>query len=523
MTAGVHQWALGLLLGLLLCHSATAETFRWASRGDPSSMDPHAAAVGTNLSFLGNIYEGLVRRGKDLRLEPALATRWEPLGDTGWRFYLRQNVVFHQGQAFNAEDVLFSYQRTVGEGSDVRAWMHSIAQVNTVDDYTIDFLTKAPNPIFPEEIANWLIMDKGWSEQHDAVMASKETPNHASSHTNGTGPFMLDTREAGIRTVLQAHPDWWDSVEHNLSTAEFQPVNNDATRVAALLSGEIDMIEPIPLQSVARIKNTAGFKVLQGGELRVIMLGFEHAADELRHSNIKGANPLQDQRVRQALYQAIDSTAINTKIMRGAAVPLGTVVAPGVNGYSEALGQRLTYDPEQAKQLLAVAGYANGFELGLRCPNDRYINDADICTAVVSMFSKIGIQAKLETTTVSKYWPQLRSKDFDMYMLGWTPGTYDAHHVMRFLIHTPNKEKKFGSWNFGGFSNPEIDQQIAAIGIEIDPGKRQALVAQVLGRVKQEFIYLPLHQQPLVWAMKENISLTQRADNFFNLRWVTVQ
>jgi len=512
--------ALALLLALPTAH---AETFRWAGQTDPSSLDPHAAAVGTNLSFLGNIYEGLVRRGKDMSMQPGLAVAWEPLGADGWRFTLRQGVKFHGGEDFDAEDVLFSYQRATGEGSDVSAWFASVSEVKVVDSHTIEFLTKRPNPLFPNEIPNWLIMDKGWAEANGAANASKETENFATSNTNGTGPFKVSLREADIRTVLVPHDGWWETPEHNVTEAIYTPIDNSATRLAALLSGEVDFVEPIPLQNVPRVKATDGINVLEGAETRVIMVGFAHEADALRYGNGAAKNPLQDVRVRQAIYHAIDIDAIVAKVMRGQAQPAGLLISPGANGFKDELNTRLPYNPDGAKALLAEAGYADGFTMGFRCPNDRYINDEAICQAIVGMLAQVGVTANLETITVSKYWPQLRADEFDMYLLGWSPGgVLDASHPMRFLLSTPNKEAKLGSWNFGGYSNARIDELYPQITSELDPTKRQEMIDEVHRVMKDEVAYVPLHVQPLVWAVRDNVALTQRPDNFFNLYWVSV-
>jgi len=275
-------------------------------------MDPHAAAVGTNLSFLGNIYEGLMRRDKDMALAPALALSWEPLGSDGWRFNLRQGVTFHDGAAFTADDVLFSFERASGEGSDVTTWFASIESVEVVDDFTIDFLTSRPNPLFPNEIANWLIMDRDWAATNNAAMGSKDEPNFARFNTNGTGPFKLDARQADVRTELVANDAWWDTPEHNITRAIYTPITTDATRIAALLSGEADFINPIPLQDVARVNGAAGFSVIEGVETRVIMLGMEQQNDTLQNSG--EANPFKDVRVRQAFYHAINIDAIQDRV-----------------------------------------------------------------------------------------------------------------------------------------------------------------------------------------------------------------
>ncbi|MGX9354835.1 ABC transporter substrate-binding protein [Roseobacteraceae bacterium S113] len=503
---------------------ASAETFRWASNTDPQTMDPHAVNSAPVLSFLNNIYEGLVRRGKDMAIEPSLAASWEPLeGENGWRFNLRQGVTFQDGAAFTAEDVMFSYERASNEAADVRSWFAPVSEVRVVDEFTIDFITSAPNPLFPDSIANFMIMDKDWAMTNDAALPARDAENFATMNVNGTGAFTLASRDPGVRTVLAPHAGWWDTAEHNVTEGVFTPIGNAATGLAALLSGEIDFIQPIPLQDVAQVESRDGFKVLEGVETRVIMFGFGHEHESLLYStDIEGKNPFQDVRVRQAAAHAIDIDAMDRVIFRGKVDPASQLVPAGISGYSEANSERPAYDPERAKALLAEAGYPEGFSFGLKCPNDRYINDEAVCRAAASMWAAVGLNAELSTGPVRDYWPQLREDDFDMYLLGWSPGTFDMEHPIRFLKHTQDNEKKLGSWNFGNFSNARVDELLPMIQREIDPAKRQMMIDEVVKISQDEMAYIPLYVQPLIWASKDNVDMTQRADNFFMLRWVTI-
>ncbi|MEO1425028.1 MAG: ABC transporter substrate-binding protein [Pseudomonadota bacterium] len=501
---------------------ATAETFRWASGTDPQTMDPHAVSSAPVLGFLNNVYEGLVRRGKDMAIEPALAESWEPLGTDGWRFNLRRGVTFHNGATFDAEDVLFSYERASSEASDVASWFAPVSNVTVVDQYTVDFMTTAPNPIFPDSIANFMIMDADWSATNGAELPAKDTENFATLNTNGTGAFQLTERQPGLKTVLEPFEGWWGEVEHNVTRAEFTPIQNPATAVAALLSGDVDMINPVPIQDAARLEDRGNVKVIRGIEARVIMLGFPHAAEALKYGTGAGsANPFQDARVRAAVSQAINVDAILATIMRGAAEPASQLVSPAMRGYTAGLS-RPAYDPEAAKALLAEAGYADGFSFGLKCPNDRYLNDEAVCQAITGMLAQVGITAELDAMPVRNYWPELRADNFDMYLLGWSPGTFDAEHPIRFLGHTPDAEAKLGSWNFGDYSNARVDELLPMIQSEIDDTKRQAMLDEVAGIMQEETAYVPMYVQPLLWGTGTNVDLVQRPDNFFILRWVTV-
>ncbi|TNF21063.1 MAG: ABC transporter substrate-binding protein [Rhodobacteraceae bacterium] len=516
--------AVAAALGVALAAPLAAEDFRWAVTTDPQSMDPHAVNSTPVLGFLNNVYEGLVRRGKDMSVEPALATAWEPIGQgEGWRFTLREGVTFHDGSAFDAEDVLFSYERASSPEADTASWFAPVSEVRVVDARTIDFMTNAPNPLFPSSIANWMILDSGWAEANNATRPDKESGNFATINTNGTGAFRVTAREPGLRTVLEPFEGWWGEAEHNITRAELTPIQNPATAVAALLSGDVDFINPVPIQDAARLAQDPQVKVVQGIEARVIMLGFPHEAGALKYSaETTDANPFADARVRQAVAHAINVPAILQTIMRGNAEPVNQLVSSAMSGYSEALADAPAYDPDKARALLAEAGFPEGFSFGFKCPNDRYLNDESVCQAVTGMLAQVGLTASLDAMPVNNYWPELRGGNFDIFLLGWSPGTFDAEHPIRFLVATPNEEKKLGSWNFGGYSNARIDELLPLIQSEIDEDARQAMLDEVAQIMADEQAYVPLYVQPLVWGTRANIELTQRPDDFFILRWVTV-
>jgi len=501
-----------------------AETFRWASGTDPQTLDPHAVSSAPVLGFLNNVYEGLVRRDTSMQIEPALATSWQALeGDeSGWRFTLREGVTYQDGSEFTADDVLFSYERAASEASDVRSWFAPVSQVRVVDDYTIDFVTSAPNPLFPGSIANFMIMDRDWTTDNDAALPSKEAENHATRNANGTGAYRITSRDPGVRTTLAPFEGWWDTNDSNITEAVFTPIGEAATGVAALLSGEIDYLTPLPLQDLPRLRQQADVTVHEGIEARVIMFGFNHTADGLFGGDGVDGNPFADVRVRQAAYRAIDVNALTSKIMRGTAQPVGQLVSDTMSGYSEAQAGRFGRDQELAKKLLSDAGYPDGFSFSLRCTNDRYINDEAICKAAASMLTRVGLKADLDSMPVRTYWPELREGSFDMFLLGWSPGTFDIEHPIRFLLSTPNEEKKLGSWNFGGYSNERVDELLPMVQTELDEDKRQGMLDEIVKITQDEIAYIPLYVQPLVGASKASVTLTQRADDFFILRWVNV-
>jgi peptide/nickel transport system substrate-binding protein len=508
--------------------SAPAATFKWANDGDVTAMDPYTRNETFLLSFTTNIYEPLIRRNRALGLEPALAVAWEQTGPSVWRFHLRPGVTWQDGTAFTAADVVFSADRVRGPTSVLRSVLGSVKAVRRIDDLTVEFETTATDPIFPQEITTWSIMSKAWCERNNAVApvnlaAAGGAENYAIRHAMGTGPFILGTREPDRRTTLDANPAWWDKPEHNLTHVEFDVIANAATRTAALLSGDVDMIYTVPPQDEERIKSAPGLKLITGPELRTIFLGMDQWRDELLRSDIKGKNPLKDQRVRLAFALAIDETAIAARVMRGQARPTWLMWGPGVNGFDPALNTRPTTDPIRAKQLLAEAGYPDGFSLGMDCPNDRYVNDEAICTAVVAMLARIGVKVDLTAQTKARFFNKIAAPgyDTDFYLVGWTPNTYDAHNVLYNLIATRNLPQ--GETNYGGYSNPRVDALTARIATETGPAARTAMIAEAARIVQQDVGYIPLHQQVIAWAARSNIELVQLADNWFPLRFVQVK
>jgi peptide/nickel transport system substrate-binding protein len=511
-------------IALCLLTPSHATTLRVANQGDALSMDPHSLAEAVQLAFTGNIYEGLVAYDQQLKLVPALAQKWSIAKPTVWRFELRKGVKFHDGQALSAEDVVFSIDRARGEGSDMSGNLSSISAVRKVDANTVEVETKAPNPILPNLLATIYIMNRAWAESNGAVKPvdrRKGTENTASFKANGTGPYRLRERQPGVRTVLALNGNYWGKIEGNVTDVVFQPIGNDGTRVAALLSNEVDLIDPVPLQNVVHLSANKQLKVMQGPESRVVFLGFDQKRDELLYSNVKGKNPFKDKRVRQAVYQAIDTATIIDKVMEKAARPAALMVAEGMQGYSAALDKRLPFDPVASRRLLAEAGYPDGFEVTLNCPNDRYVNDARICVAVAANLAHVGVKVKVQAETKALYFPRVLKRDTSFFMVGWIPAGYDAHNALALLMATPNGAN--GSWNMGAYSNAKLDALTQTIGSETDLVKRTKLMQEALELHRDDFGHIPLHQQALAWGMRANVEAVQRSDNYMFFRWISVR
>jgi len=515
---------------LMLSAPLKAQTLRYANQGELKSLDPYTLNESTTHAHLGHVYEGLVERDRDLKIIPALAESWELTNPTTWRFHLRKGVKFQNGDPFTADDVVFSADRVRAKGSNLLTRVPADAKVVKVDDFTVDFILSSPNPILFSQWDTWYIMDKKWAEANNAVEptpVSATTPSYASLHANGTGPFTIESHEPGIKTVFKANPGWWRKPEHNLKEIVFTSIASDATRVAALLSGEVDVIEPVPLQDIERVNASPNAQVLTGPELRTIFLSFDQVRDELLFSNIKGKNPFKDVRVREAFYRAIDIEAIKSRVMRNMSVPSALMIAPSLFSLAKEF-TRPKYDPDAAKKLLADAGYPTGFEVGMDCPNDRYVNDAAICQAVVGMLARVGVKVNLMAQTKALYFGKILKPggyQTSFYLLGWTPGTLDSHNVLHDILGCRNdpKDSGRGESNVGGYCNPKLDELTDKLLVESDAAKRDGMIRDAYKLLDADWGYIPLHQQSLAWGVSKKVKLSQRADNQVLLYWATKQ
>lgn len=504
---------------------AQAATVRIANQGDALSMDPHSLNESLQLSVTNNVYESLVGVSKDLTFEPGLAVSWKQTAPTVWRFELRKNVRFHDDTPFTADDVVFSLNRAAGEGSDMRSNTNDIKEVRKLGSHTVEIETKAPFPILPNVLSTVYIMSKKWCEENQAtrpVDRRKGIENAASFRANGTGPYRLRERQPNVRTTFVRNGNYWGKIEGNVDEVIFSVIANDPTRVAALLSGEIDIMEPVPVQDVPRINSGANTRALVAPELRTIFLGMDQKRDELLYSSVKGKNPFKDKRVRQAFYQAIDIEGIKRTVMRGASNNSGLMVGPGVNGYNAELNKRLPFDPEASKKLLADAGYPTGFSVDMNCPSDRYVNDGQICEAVAANLARVGVKVNLKAETKGTYFPKILRRDTSFYLLGWTPSTYDAHNALNALMRCVD-DKGTGQFNLGAYCNPKVDELTVKIQSETDQTKRNAMIREAFELHSADIGHLPLHQQALAWGTSKKVTLVQRGDNYMPFKSITVK
>lgn len=516
-----------LLAATVLAGSAMggqAAEFDFAGPLDAYTLDPHAISNTLVFAMLHNVYDSLVLRGPDLELQPALATEWTQVDDTTWEFKLREGVTFSNGNPFTADDVVFSFERAKKGG--MKSHLSGASAIEKVDDYTVRITTPQTNPILPKQIVNWLIMDQEWAEENGAVepgKADNSTEGFANRNAMGTGAYVISDRDPGVMTEFTANPDWWGERTGNIDKATFHVIANASTRVAALMSGEVDMIDDVPPQDTARIEKADGLSVKAQPNLRAVYLQPDVARDELVHGSAEG-NPFKDERVREAMSLVIDTTAIQKRIMRGYSTPLGLPIAKEVTGSTEELNTPATPDLEKAKALMAEAGYADGFDVTLDCTSDRFMNDEATCLAIGSFLSQININVTPRAQTTSRWAQQINPPGYDtsFVMVSYSPYTYDAHQFLVGLAVTRDAEAGRGAFNIGGYSNPKVDELTDQIGSETDQDKRAALMEEAFSIIKADHAYLPIHQLQILWGVRDGVEVVQQADLTYPLAWFSV-
>lgn len=518
-----------LLSTTLLPLAATQATpVRWARSADPATLDPHAVNVGLNFNLLHQMYEPLVIRLADNSLQGALAESWKQADDPSvWAFKLRPGVKFHDGTPLTAADVVFSLKRAQAPSSQMKSLLSSVREVVAVDPLTVHIRTQGPDLVLPDNLTNLFIMSEAWTRAHQAEApqdTASKSENYATRHVNGTGPYTLVSREVDSRTVMKLNPTYWGKGQFPLQVTEltYVPIKSPATRVAALLSGEIDFLQDVPAQDVARLKSNANLKVASGLENRTIFLGLDVGSAKLRHSSVTDRNPLADARVREALALAIDRDAIQKAVMRGLSSPTGMLAAPFVNGYTKALAAYPKADPARARKLLAEAGYPEGFTLTLDAPNDRYVNDEAIATAVAGFLARIGVKVTVQARPFALHNALLTKGDSDFYLYGWGVPTHDSAYVFDYLVHTRGKNR-LGTWNITGYSNPQLDTQIESLSSEGNRDKRNATIQSIWEATRQAGFYIPLHDQMISNASIPSLDVPIHPNNITYFKLVKVQ
>ena len=510
--------------------AAHAKTLRWATQGDTSTVDPHAQNESFTNAINGLVYEYLVTYDKNVALAPALATSWKNTSPTTWVFYLRRDVKFSDGTPFTADDVVFSYNRARESGSTFKLYSNQVGRPRKIDDHTVEFTQEAPNPVVPIVATNIYIMSKAWCEKNNVTRPQdfkNKEETYSSRNAMGTGPYKLVSYQAGVRTLLEKNPHWWGIkaglFEGNVDAIDYRPISNQATRMAALRSGELDIVQDPPVQDIPSLKQDRALKVWEGSEFRFIMVGLDQARETLLYSDVKGKNPFKDRRVRVAMYQAIDVNALKSQVMRGLSIPTGIPLpSPKGAGVPPTYEKRYPYDPAAAKKLLAEAGYPNGFGFTMHCPNDRYVNDEKICIALAGMWAKIGLNVRVEAMPKTQYFQKAQKLDVSAFLLGWGGGNQDALTTLKSVMHSRD-DKGSGDGNYGDFRHAELDKAIDIVETEMDMAKRQESINRAIEILQQEVLVIPLHRQVIPWVSRAGVTLTHRANNVLQPFTVKIQ
>ncbi|HEX2542616.1 MAG TPA: ABC transporter substrate-binding protein [Caldimonas sp.] len=528
-TASRAAWksVLTFLLGIVvggLSLPAHAVTVKIATAFDPQTMDPHALALLYHSRIAFQVYDSLLNRDEQFRVEPGLALSWQAVDARTWRFKLRQGVVFHDGSPFTVDDAVFSVKRAMTAPSQRSFQLKGVLGARKVDEQTLEVSLEAPDAVLPEKFINLPMMSRAWSEKNKVEVAQDfngKQETFAVRNANGTGPYLLERYEPDIRTVLRRNPRWWgwsDKRSGNVDEVVWLTIRSDATRLAALISGEADMVLDPPIPDVARLKSEGTLTLAQTPDLGEQYLAFDQARDELADSDVKGRNPFKDIRVRRAVYHAINVDLIAQKVLRGLATPTGAYLSTRVDGSPADLDKRLPFDPAKARALLAEAGYPNGFSVVLDCVNVAW-REA-VCQAMTAMLTQVGIRTTLRSSPTNQFFPKLSQGTASLVEFGWTP-TIDAWPSLNGLFRTWDKSG-LGTFNAGRYSNPKLDVLIDAMRVEPDPTRRRAMVATVLRLVAEEMPLVPLYRRTLTWAMHKKVRVVQWPSDAPELRWLRV-
>jgi peptide/nickel transport system substrate-binding protein len=508
-----------LVVAFALALPAGAATLRIASANDPQSFDPHAIALLYQSRVVSQVYESLINRDREFKLEPSLALSWQPIDPKTWRFKLRPNVRFHDGSPFSADDAVFSIERALMKNSQRAFQLRGVVGARKVDDLTIDVALDAPDAALPEKFLLLGMMSKGWAQKHGVATpqdydAKQET--YAVRNANGTGPYKLNSYESDNRTVLVANDAWWGK-RGNVDEATFLVIASDATRMAALASGQVDLVIDPPFQDIGRLRRDAQVRIVETADIGTQYLGFDQARDTLENATLKGRNPFKDVRVRRAVAHAIDTEAIIQKVLRGQGSPTGSFVSKLVDGYDPALDRKIPYDVAKARALLKEAGYADGFGVTLDCVAITW--RAAACQAIAGMLAQVNIKVTFVSAPAATFFPKLTGATSSFFEFGWTPTT-DPWATLNAIVRSFGKGS--GTFNGGRYSNPKLDAIVDAIRVEPDPATRRKLSRDALAIMADDLPLIPLYRRTLAWVMRADVDAAIWPNDILDLRFVRV-
>lgn len=483
---------------------------------EPTSIDPHFHNLTPNNALARHLFDSLVDTDTNQKLIPGLAVSWKAINDTTWEIKLREGVKWHDGSPFTADDVVFTFTRAVNVPNSPSSFGTYIKgkTAEKVDDHTVHIKTEKPYPLMPNDLSTFVIVSK-----KNGDGASTQDYNSGKAAI-GTGPFKYKEYVPGDRIVYVRNDDYWGD-KPKWETLTFKPIKSAPSRVAALLAGDVDMIEQVPTTDIERLKKESKVELSQGVSNRVIYLHLDHKRD--KSPFVKAAdggdikNPLKDKRVRMAISKAINRDAIVERVMEGVAIKAGQLLPEGFFGVSPNL-KPVDYDPEGAKKLLAEAGLKDGFRLTIHGPNDRYINDAKIAEAIAQMLTRVGIKTEVVTMPRSVYFKRAsrggpdKTPEFSFILVGWGAGSGEASSPLKSLIHTYDKSRGFGASNRGRYSNPEVDKLIEDALATVDDAKRQDMLAKATELAINDGAIIPLHYQVNTWASRKGLKYNARTD-----------
>lgn len=507
---------MGALVALLSAAGlpAVAQTVRIATAGDAQSMDPFSTANAQHTRVVHQIYESLVGRDQKFALEPALATTWQMTAPTAWRFKLRDGVRFHDGSAFTADDAVYSLKRALEPAALRPTALKGVTAVRAVDPLTVELMLEAPDAALPEKLHRVAMVSRAWGERQGAARSPE-------GGANGTGPFRLERHDPDQRTVLTRNRDWWgtrDTRNGNVQQVEWITIRSDSARLAALDSGQVDLVMDPPLQDIARLKADAHIVLQQMPDFGLQLLAFDLSRPVLPDSDIRDRNPFTDVRVRRAVAHAINVPLIADRVLGGQAVATGAILSPLLDGVGTPADsdKPLPYDPARSRLLLAEAGYPNGFSVPLDCVPIAWREQ--VCQAVAAMLTQVGVRTSVRSNPVSTLAVRLGSGGAAFAEMAWT-ATPDAWGSLNALFHSVDAYGS-GSANSGRYSNPKVDLLIDSIRTEADRRRRRAMVSTVLKLVADDMPVVPLYRRVLTWAMGKQLTVVQWPDDRLELRWV---
>jgi peptide/nickel transport system substrate-binding protein len=522
---GCKQAAAAVVASLWIA-GAGAQELRIGLSAEPSAMDPHFHNLTPNNSLLKHLYDRLIDQDENQRPRPMLAVSWKALDDTTWEFKLRPGVKFTDGGDFTANDVIYTFcrvPRVENSPSSLAINVRAVAAMSAPDPLTLIIRTDQSYPQLPTELANIGILSArangagqvGYDRQEcrNAGTYPKTEAFNSGQAAIGTGPYKLVRFTKGDRIVMERNEAYWgDKPEWQRVT--FRAITSAGPRVAALLSGDVDLIENVPIQDLPRVEANPAFKVVKGLSNRIIYLHFDYIDEQPPGvDGTGGKNPFRDVRVREAISKAIDRDAIVARIMGGVAMAAGEMLPPTMFGANKD-AKAPKADPEGAKKLLAAAGYPNGFSLVLATPNDRYVNDAMIAQAAAQMLTRIGLKVSLEAMTQSQFFSKRNKREFGFWLAGWGADSGDMSSPLKALLATPNKDKGWGTSNSGGHSNANMDELLERALVTVDEEGRAGLFAEASRVAMAGYGAIPLHFEMTTWAFRKDLSYTARTDQY---------